>query len=211
MPESDAALRRLVHAIATGSSTEFSTLLTGDPSLAKARFETMNATRQAAKENFVAEVGRYIYRGDTALHFAAAAYDRGMIRTLIANGADVRAQNRLGDEPLHGAAMGTPGSERWNPKAQSTAIKCLIDAGADPNAVNKMGVSPLHKAVRTRCADAVRTLLESGADPTKKNKHGSEATLLARMNTGRGGSGSPEAKVQQLEILEILKNALAKA
>ena len=209
MANSDSALRKLVVALATGNAAQSLHLMHEDPSLAQARFETINATRQAAKENFVAELGRYIYRDDTALHFAAAAYDAEKIGALISLGADIRARNRLGDEPLHAAAMGTPGSERWNPKAQSNAIRRLIDAGADPNALNKMGVSPLHKAVRTRCANAVRTLLESGADPAKKNKSGSTPILLAQMNTGRSGSGSPEAKAQQTEIIHLLEKSAA--
>lgn len=211
MANSDLALRQLILAIANGDSAKFSKMLLESPALATARFEVTNATRQAAKENLVAEVGKYIYRGDTALHFAAAAYSAEMIRTLIAKGADVRAKNRLGDEPLHAAANGSPGSERWNPKAQTDAIRALVDAGADPNAVNKIGVAPLHKAVRTRCAEAVRTLLQLGANPSQKNKRGSDAMLLAKMNTGRGGSGSPEAKAQQLEITHLLEQRQAQA
>jgi len=209
MANSDLALRQLILAIANGDSAEFSKLLSENPALATARFEVTNATRQTAKENLVVEVGKYIYRGDTALHFAATVYRAEMIRILIAKGASVLAKNRLGDEPLHAAANGSPGSERWNPKAQATAIKTLVEAGADPNAVNKMGVAPLHKAVRTRCADAVRTLLELGANPSQKNKRGSNAMLLAKMNTGRGGSGSPEAKVQQQQILKLLRERSA--
>lgn len=207
MANLDAELRGMVVAIASGDAAKFSRLLSENPQLAKARFETTNATRQAAEENFVAGVGRYIYRGDTALHFAAAAHNPEMIDALVAHGAEVRATNRLGDEPLHAAATGSPNSERWNPKAQSAAMNALIEAGADPNAANKMGVSPLHKAVRTRCAEAVRTLLASGADPSTKNKRGSDASLLARMNTGRSGSGSAEAKAAQHEILELLQGA----
>jgi ankyrin repeat protein len=211
MANSDASLRGLVVAISAGVAAGASKMLAENPELAKARFEVTNATRQTARENFVAEVGKYIYRGDTALHFAAAAYDAEIIRTLIGKGAGVRARNRLGDEPLHAAATGTPGAERWDPKAQSRAINALVSAGADPNAVNKMGVSPLHKAVRTRCAEAVLTLIELGADPSRKNKHGSDAMALAQMNTGRGGSGSEEAREQQLEIIRLLKQRLAQA
>ena len=210
MANSDTALRDLVNAIGAGDSPRVSRLLAENPALAKGRFETTNVTRVSAKENFVASVGRYIYRGDTALHFAAAAHDPKMAGTLISMGADVRAKNRLGDDPLLVAAIGNPGSDRWNPGAQSAVIRILVEAGADPDAMNKMGGSPLHKAVRTRCAETVQTLLALGADPAKKNKHGSDAMLLARMTTGRGGSGSPEAKLQQQEILELLENALAK-
>jgi len=208
MTNSDAALRKLVTAIAAGDSAAFSKILSASPDLARAQFEATNATRQSAKANFIAEVGKYIYRGDTALHFAAAAYATNVIRSLIKAGADVRARNRLGDEPLHAAANGNPGSSRWNPTAQADTITALITTGADPNAVNKMGVTPLHKAVRTRCAEAVRVLLSHGADPAKKNGRDSDAKLLASMNTGRGGSGSPQAKIQQQQIILLLENAL---
>ena len=63
----------------------------------------------------------------------------------------------------------------------------------------------MHRAVRTRCAAAVKALLEGGADPRRKNKHGSTPMLLATRNTGRGGSGSREAKAQQERIVRLLQ------
>jgi hypothetical protein len=63
----------------------------------------------------------------------------------------------------------------------------------------------LHRAVRTRCAAAVQALLDGGADPKRRNGNGSSAMLLARENTGRGGSGSAEAKAQQKEIVRLLE------
>jgi hypothetical protein len=203
----DSALRELVNAIALRDDEAFLRLLRNSPQLAKAKFEAAGATRKESKEHFVREVERYIYRGDTALHFAAAAYQVEMMRGLVAAGADVRAKNRLGAEPLHGAAVGSPGSARWNPAAQGAAIAFLVEAGADPNATDKLGASPLHKAVRTRCAEAVRMLLECGADPSRTNKRGSTALKLAMLTTGRGGTGSPEAKAQQEEILKLLEKS----
>jgi len=123
---------------------------------------------------------------------------------LIRAGALPRSKNRRGTEPLHAAAAGGPGSPRWNPVAQAATIACLIEAGADPNAPNMDGATPLHRAVRARCADAVRTLLDHGADPSLRNKGGSTALQLALHTTGRSGSGSPEAKAQQREILRLL-------
>src|SRR5206468_5184402 len=110
-----------------------------------------------------------------------------------------------GAEPLHYAVDGAPGSRTWDPDAQAATVACLIEAGADPNALDKNGVTPLHRAVRTRCAAAVKVLLEGGADPRRKNKNGSTPMLLATQNTGRGGSGSPEAKAQQQEIVRLLE------
>jgi hypothetical protein len=72
------------------------------------------------------------------------------------------------------------------------------------------GVTPLHRAVRTRSAAAVAALLEHGADARRKNKNGSTPMLLATQTTGRGGSGSPEAKAQQGEIVRLLEQHGAK-
>jgi len=204
MVKSDLALWKLVEAIVAGDVAPVSRLLSESPQLAKASFQT-GASRQAATKYFLDKIGRYVYAGDTALHIAAAAYQTDIVRKLIAAGADVRARNRHGAEPLHSAAVGAPGSTWWNPSAQSAAITCLIQAGGDPNAVDKTGVTPLHRAVRTRCAEAVQTLLECGADPGRKNKSGSTPTLLATVNSGRGGSGSPAAKSQQQEILRLFQ------
>jgi hypothetical protein len=51
----------------------------------------------------------------------------------------------------------------------------------------------------------VRALLHGGADARRKNKNGSTPVRLATLNTGRGGSGSPESKAQQEEILRLLE------
>jgi len=200
----DDNLRELVEVIIAGDATRFSRLFAESSTLARVSFK-VGATRTTPKVYFVAEVGRYIYSGDTALHFAAAAYRPEIAEKLIAAGAGVRAKNRFGDEPLHAAAVGLPGSNRWNPRAQAATIACLIDAGADPNAQNKEGVTPLHRAVRTRCAAAVEVLLKRGADPAIRNKGGSTPLKLAVLTTGRGGTGSPDAKSQQLEILRLLE------
>ena len=162
------------------------------------------ATRTAAKQNFLDAVGHYVYAGDTALHVAAAAYRPHIARELIARGADPRARNRRGVEPLHYAADGMPGSDHWNPEAQAAVIEYLIHAGADPNATDKSGVAPLHRAVRTRCAAAVNALLAHGADPRLKNGSGSSPLQLARQTTGRGGSGTDAAREQQAQIIRML-------
>ena len=207
MVNPDRELRKLVAAILAHDSAAVDAFIIASPQLASASFPE-GATRAEAKANFVEAVRRYIYEGDTAMHFAAAAYQPEMVRKLIAAGADVRARNRRKDEPLHAAACGSPGSHFWNPTAQAATIVYLVEAGADPNATNMDGATPLHKAVRTRSAMAVRTLLDCGANPRQKNKSGSTPMLLAHQNTGRSGSGSPEAKAQQQEILRILDAAL---
>jgi ankyrin repeat protein len=154
---------------------------------------------------YLDEIQRYVYAGDTALHIAAAAYRTDLVRELIARGANVGAKNRRGAEPLHAAAAGQPGAHSWNPAEQAATVACLIAAGADPDAINGSGVSPLHVAARTRCSGAVRALLEGGADAQRRNKSGSSPMVLATQTTGRGGTGSPEAKAEQAEIERLLQ------
>jgi ankyrin repeat protein len=197
----------LVHAIVANDGELFSKLLRESPALAAESF-SRGATRQSPDSWFIEQIGLCIYSGDTALHVAAASYRHTMVNRLIVAGANVRAKNRRGTEPLHAAAVGNPGSPNWDPASQAVTIARLIEAGADPNAQNMDGATPLHRAVRTRCASAVRALLEHGADSLVCNKNGSMPMQLALHPTGRGGAGSPAAKAQQQEILELFKARL---
>ncbi len=196
----------MVTAIFDGNVAKAAEMLSASPGLAAASFRT-GASRAVEKPYFLTRIGRYIYAGDTALHIAAAAYHAQIVELLIKAGAGVHATNRFGYNPLHAAAAGNPGSLRWNPTQQADTIRILIKAGADPNATDKRGVTPTHIAVRTRCSLAVKTLLASGADPARRNKNGSDAMVLAVNTTGRGGSGSPEAKAEQRQIIELLSHA----
>ena len=201
---SESTLMSLLRAIVTNDAAATWRLLAMTPTLANAHF-AQGATRQAANAYYLHEIEHYLYAGDTALHMAAAAYQTEITRKLVTMGADVRARNRRGAEPLHYAVDGVPDSGRWNPRAQAATITYLVEMGADPNATDASGVTPLHRAVRTRCAAAVRALLDGGADPRRKNKNGSAPIQLATQSTGRGGSGSPASKAQQAEILRLLE------
>jgi hypothetical protein len=202
----DELLMTFARAIAQRDRTRVSALLAAAPELASARF-SVGATRRAATEYRLAEIDHYVYGGDTALHVAAAAYAAGVVRELVNAGAIVGAANRRGAEPLHYAVDGSPGSARWNPVAQQETVLCLVELGADPNAVDKNGTAPLHRAVRNRCAAAVKALLDVGADLHATNRSGSTAMQLARWTTGRGASGSADARAQQDEILRLLQAA----
>ena len=177
--------------------------LRSSPALATAVFAG-GATRESAREYFLEPIAHYVYAGDTLLHVAAATYAIDVAKALVAAGAEVRARNRRGAEALHYAADGGPGHERWDPQAQAAMVAFLIEAGADPNALDKSGVAALHRAARTRCTGAVRALLAGGADLRLKNKSGSTPLDLASATTGRGGSGSAEAKREQEQILALL-------
>ena len=197
------ALQRLLRVIASRDRRTMSRLLAESPSLARTAIR-VGASRDDERTYYLEEITHYTYAGDTALHIAAAAYQRDIAEELVSKGAHISARNRRGAEPLHYAADGAPGSPSWNPDAQHAIVEFLIGAGADPNAEDKTGVTPLHRAVRTRCTPAVRALLSNGADALRKNKGGSTPLHLAVQNTGRGGTGSAASREEQTEIIRLL-------
>jgi hypothetical protein len=199
----NAAVPALMLAIIGGDGAEVARLLGISPWLARAPLAT-GATRSSPANFFIEEISHYLFAGDTPLHAAAASYRRDTAGLLIELGADIAARNRRGAQPLHYAADGGPGVRA---EAQAEIIAFLIEKGADPNALDKSGVAPLHRAVRQRSAKAVDSLLCNGAAVRLKNKSGSTPLHLAVQNTGKSGSGLPEAKAAQREIIELLLKA----
>ena len=188
-----------IRLVVAGDTDGASRCLSAAPALARTA-SPVGATRQKATEFFFTAISHYLYAGDTALHMAAAAFSRPMAELLMTQGADCRARNRRGAEPLHYAADGG----RREPRAQAGVIDYLISMGAEPNAVDKTGVAPLHRAVRARSLAAVRAMLDGGADPRKRNKSGSTPLHLAVRPTGASGSGSDQARRQQAQIIGLL-------
>ena len=191
------AFAKLVDAAVGGRADVVSQLLASDRDLATVRSDV---------EGFVDAATHQLYAGDTALHMAAAAFQRAVAEILVRSGADSRARNRRGAEPLHYAAD----ANHWAPAAQRETIEYLLSAGADPNAIDNDGTAPLHRAVRTRSSEAVRALLEGGADVRKRNGSGSTPLHLAVQDTGRGGSGSELAREEQRKIIAVLLQAGAR-
>ncbi len=188
-----------IRLVVDGDITEVSRRLAETPAVATTP-SGVGATRQDAATFFFPTIAHYLYAGDTALHMAAAAFQRKVAELLIAHGADCRAKNRRGAQPLNYAAD----ANRWDPTAQAEMIEYLLSVGADPGALDSSGVAPLHRAVRTRSVAATRALLDGGAAPRQRNKAGSTPLHLAVQTTGRGGSGSPEAREQQAGIVRLL-------
>ena len=141
MPKSESAFLDFVRTVVGGPVDEVSRRLAADPSLATVASD-VGATRRDAATFFFDEIAHYLYAGDTALHMAAAAYEVGVARELVSKGANVRARNRRGAEPLHYAADGAPGSPAWDPDAgrRSSDTAWWITIRATPRVRN--GVAP---------------------------------------------------------------------
>jgi ankyrin repeat protein len=198
-PEARVIDLNFIRVVVDGDLDRVAGCLAGSPALAVTAAGA-GATRQESSPFFFADIAHYLYAGDTPLHMAAAAFRRQVAALLVAHGADCRARNRRGAEPLHYAAD----ANRRDPSAQAETIEYLISVGADPNSLDRSGVSPLHRAVRTRSLAAVRALVAGGADSRKPNKAGSTPLHLAVQTTGRGGSGSADARDQQAGIIRFL-------
>jgi len=199
MVKTQSSFLEFLRHVASGQIDQVLRGLKANPSFATIASD-VGATRREASRYFLSEIGHYVYAGDTALHMAAAGARLAVAELLVGRGADCRAQNRRGAQPLHYAAD----ASHSDPSQQAEMIRYLLSLGADPNALNVDGVSPLHKAVRTRSCTAVQAMLDGGADPRAPNKSGSTPLHLAVQPTGRGGSGSQRARQQQAEIIKLL-------
>ncbi len=161
------------------------------------------AKRTVEKDLYIADkIFHWLYKGDTLLHLAAAGHRSKLIGPLLAIGLDPNSnKNRRKSTPFHYAADASL-NESFDSSLQLSTLRQLVDAGAHLNAQDKNGASALHRAVRTRAAAAVEFLLNAGADPHLMNSTGSTAFHLAVQTTGRGGSGTPQAKEAQIKIIE---------
>lgn len=184
----------IVDAIVEDDRTAVKQLLKTNCSLAHFQFDEATLFR--------GKLCHWIYAGDSVLHLAAAGYRVEIVRVLLKAGADPNTIGKFRNAtPLHYATDSGAGLRTWNDAKQVETVRCLLEAGAKIDAQDKNGATPLHRAVRTRGAAAVRFLLEAGANPLVRNKPGSMPFHLAVQNTGRGGSGSDEAKLAQREII----------
>ena len=106
---------------------------------------------------------------DTRLHDAAAAGDVGLIRRLLAEGADIDARDGLGRTPVLAATMAR----------QAEAVRALIDAGADLDVRDDSLANPFLYAGAEGLLDILRLVNEAGADPAITNRYGGVALIPA--------------------------------
>ena len=96
----------------------------------------------------------------TPMHIAARIDHKEIVELLIANGADVNAEEKMGGTPLHYAAT----------TAQKEIVELLIANGGDVNAKDKDGDTPLHGAALRK--DFAVLLIAKGANVNAKGKYG---------------------------------------
>ena len=142
--------------------------------------------------------------GQTALHFAAGQGQIGLLRLLVALGANVNAVDQPGNTPLHRAVENGDleaagflldqgadiNAKDFNSNTtlhlaltSQTPLETanfLLGRGALPNPKNNFGNTPLHMVVSLNLAPEVaRALVAKGADVNARNKQGNSALLDA--------------------------------
>jgi ankyrin repeat protein len=147
--------------------------------------------------------------GNTPLHIAALHDQTAIAALLIANGADVNAQNDpLGSEVKAASYFNKKLNGDTNQRAYGETpltlallsyhhkemIELLLTHGADPNVYVHIGVTPLERAIERDLPYDVELLLANGADPDAINLGGSSSVHWAVMHS-------------QTRILELLLNA----
>ncbi|MET9347196.1 ankyrin repeat domain-containing protein [Streptomyces termitum] len=116
--------------------------------------------------------------GESALYRAAVADAPGVVRLLLAAGADPGRPSGPddGDLPLCGAACG----------GDTETVRALLAAGAPADQEEEFGFTALAWAVRLGHTETVRALLEHGADPDRPGPDGL-APLVAAARRGSTG------------------------
>jgi ankyrin repeat protein len=107
--------------------------------------------------------------GETPLHYAAENDHRDVAEFLLANHAEVNANDNVGWTPLHRVAY----RESYSPsKLSADVAKLLLARGADVNARDKHNDTPLHLAAESKSKDVTAVLLAAGAEIDSKDNWG---------------------------------------
>ena len=109
--------------------------------------------------------------GMTALHWAAFNDDVELAKSLLAAGANVSPETRLGAvTPLFMASK----------NGSALMIEALLEAGADASAADAHGTTPLMFAAGSGSVEAIKVLVDHGADVNaKESAHGQTALMFA--------------------------------
>lgn len=104
---------------------------------------------------------------------AAMAQDSGLLKQLLAQGADPNITGQFDTPALH-----------WLIRVndQENAL-LLLNAGADVNQTNRYGVTPMSLAVSNGDPDMVRLLLDAGANPDTM-EHNGQSILMSAADVG---------------------------
>jgi hypothetical protein len=114
--------------------------------------------------------GQALQEANQSLRQAVVMGNADQVRSLLSEGADVNARDRIGGTPLHTAVQ----------NRNIELIELLLDEGADIDAKNNTGQTPLHLAVNYSQQDIAELLIEKGADINITTNRRENALTMSR-------------------------------
>ncbi|CAM9935787.1 unnamed protein product, partial [Pylaiella littoralis] len=151
------------------------------------------------------------YRGYTALHWAAGAEEEpvddtgGVVRMLLAAGADIEAKTSMGYTPLQVSCV-------VGQISSSSAIYALLEGGAEVNSTGFDGWTQLYRACNFSSLAGVELLLRWGADENLTDVVGDTAADILGLweeDEDVGDIRSEQRKADDQRIRRILARAPA--
>jgi len=121
-----------------------------------------------------AALGAVAAPGDARLADAAMRSDRGAVRALIQQKADLNATQPDGMTALHWAAR----------QDDLETVQMLLRAGAKAGVATRYGVTPLYLAAVNGNPAMIDAFLKTGLNPNSANP-GGETTLMTAVRTGK--------------------------
>ena len=112
-----------------------------------ALFGDLHRRRGSGRRRVPTSIGRTT-DGQTALHYAAQGCSVAVAELLLANGAQVDAEDLDGNTPLWNATLRTRGD--------GAVVQLLIGRGADPHHANHDGRTPMQSSRRPWRSDDLR-------------------------------------------------------
>ena len=129
----------------------------------------------------------------TPLHHAAYCGRLEIAQLLLVQGADMNAENEMGETALHIVSVGQYASQE-----QGAGIaRLLLERGVDVNARRKDSLTSLHMAAYKGRVEIVQVLINHGANTMLEDEEGETALHIL----SRGGYDSQEQGVRTARLL----------
>lgn len=145
----------------------------------------------------------------TPIFWASATGNEVLVKLLLEHGAEIDAQDRAGNTPLHNAVL----------KSQKNIVQMFLKWGADLEAQSRSGMTALHIAALRDNREMIQFLIAEGAQVDVKDKQGHTPADWAALRGFQGsvdllvskGAKKPKGKIQKKVVVSTKKRTVPSA